>query len=241
MKTYIFTFLIMILPILGFGQIKSSVDLMYGIDYTYRNLKTTSEDSTVLGIFEKRQAVEKGKLNWRFGFNYNQRLTNKVYIKTGLRLASIGYKGEKQTDLRWPSENVGGEYVFDPNLPHEVQLIYNYWFVEIPLALRFEYLDKKFTPFVEIGVSPSIFMTTKTISKTDIDTSSSFSKGNNQNFNKFQMVGVVSMGMSYQISDKFQVFGQPSFRYHLTKLVDAPIEEKLYNYGLEIGIRMKII
>ena len=89
---------------------------------------------------ESRDQTETGKLNWRIGFNYNRRLTSRIFLRTGLRLASVGYKGEKNTDLRWPSEHDGnGGWVADPTLPRELaNLIYDYWFVEMPIVGRFE-------------------------------------------------------------------------------------------------------
>lgn len=233
--------LILIIPIFGFSQINQAIDFISGIEYSYRNLTTSSEEEIVVEIMENRDDKESGRFNWRFGFNYNLRLSNKIFLKTGLRLASVGYKGKKKTGLRWGSEHDGmGGWIPDPNLPHEIQLVYDYWFTEIPIAGRFEINQKKLTPFFELGISPSIYMTTRIKSITDIGADSEFQNGDVQNFNKFHVVGFISFGLNYALNDKFQIFGQPTFRYHITKLVDAPINEHLFNYGVEIGIRKKI-
>ena len=241
MKEKFIAVLILIIPILGFGQINQTIDFISGIEYSYRNLTTSSEEGIAVGMMENRDDKETGKINWRLGFNYNLRLSNKIFLKTGLRLASVGYKGEKKTGLRWGSEHDGmGGWIPDPNLPHEIQLVHDYWFTEIPIAGRIEINKKKLSPFFELGVSPSIYMTTRTKTITDIGTDSEFQNGDVHNFNKLHVVGFLSFGMNYSLNDKFQIFGQPVFRYHLTKLADAPIGEYLFNYGLEIGIRKKI-
>ena len=194
-----------------------------------------------MGILENRDNKESAKFNWRIGFNYNRRLTSKIVLKTGLRLASVGYKGEKKTGLRWGSEHDGmGGWIPDPSLPHEIQLVHDYWFTELPIAGRFEINQKKLSPFFELGISPSVYMTTRTKTITDIGTNSEFQNGDVHNFNKLHIVGFISFGLNYSINDRNQLFGQPTFRYHLTKLADAPISENLYNFGIEIGIRRKI-
>jgi hypothetical protein len=213
-----------------------------GIEYSFRNLSTSSSDNSIIEIFESREEQETGKLNWRAGFNYNKKLAKKLYLKSGLRLASVGYKDEKRTGLTWPSEHDGmGGWTPDPNLYHESQLVHDYWFIELPIAGRFEFSDKKFSPFIEIGVSPSMYLTTRVSSITDIGTDNSFEKNELSTFNKMHLVGNFSIGFNYLLTEQLQFFGQPIIRYHLTKLYDdALIESHLFNYGMEVGIRRKL-
>ena len=233
--------LLLVIPLSGFCQIHSSIDFIAGVEYSYRNLNTSSKDVTVIRIMENQDNKESGKSNWRIGFNYNRKVANKIFLKTGIRLMSIGYKGEQKTGLRWGSEHNGmGEWIPDPNLAHEIQLIDDYWFFEIPMAGRFEFSEKKLRLFLETGVSPSIYLTTRRKSITDIGTNVEFQNNNTHNFNKFHLVGNLSFGISYSIDENLQIIGQPIFRYHLTKLEEVPIREYLFNYGVEIGIRRRI-
>ena len=240
MKTKFLATLFLVIPIFTFSQINQSIDFVSGIDYSYRNLSTSSDEEVFAKIIDDRDEKEVGKLNWRIGFNYNLRITNNLFIKSGLRLSSVGHKGEKETGIKWASEFNGMEWTPDPNLPHEIQLIYDYWFTEIPIAGRFEINKKKLSPFIEMGVSPAIYMTTRIKEITDLDTNAEFSNKNDNIFNKIQVVGFLSFGMNYSINENYQIFGQPAFRYHFTKLAEGPINENLFNYGIEIGIRKKI-
>jgi len=234
-------FLLLTVPFVSFGQTNSTLDLVAGLEYSYRGLSTSSKDEIVIGIMEKRNDKETGKLNWRAGFNYNRRLSNRFHLKTGIRLASVGYKGEKKTGLRYASEFVTPDlWVPDPSLPHEVQFIYDYWFVEIPLVGRYELTNKKIAPFLELGIAPSAYVTTRTKTVTDLGTDVNFQDGVEAfNFNRFHLVGIFSVGVNFSVSEKVQLFGQPTLRYHLTQLADAAIEEHLFNYGIEIGARRK--
>ncbi len=241
MKLRLIIVLILLIPTFGFSQMNQSIDFVSGIELSYRQLTTRSNDQIVGAILESREQEEVMKLNWRIGFNFNRRLTSNLVLRTGLRLASVGYKGEKRTGLKWPSEHDGnGGWVADPNLPRESQLIYDYWFVEMPIVGRFEMTKKKLSPFIELGILPSYYMITRTTQKTDIGTDSQFENGDVHNFNRVHFVGFLSFGMNYSLNDNLQFFGQPAFRYHFTKLADAPIAEYLFNCGIEFGIRNRI-
>lgn len=241
MRIKLISIIILTIQFLGNSQIDNSIDIITGIEYSHRNLSSLNNDASSLGVIERRNSVESGKSNWRFGLNYNHKLSNKIFLKSGIRLISIGYKGEKQTDLRWPSEidpNFG--WVLDPTLPHEIQLTYDYWFIELPFATRFEVNNNKLSPFVEIGISPSLYLTTRIKELTDIGTETKFQTSDQTNFNEIHAVGFISIGLNYLITEIYQIFFQPTFRYHFTELFDTSISENLYNYGVEIGIRRKI-
>lgn len=228
-----------LLPFLVFSQINLSVDLVTGIEYSYRSLRTSRVDPIVISILDGRN-VETGKSNWRFGLNYNKRISAKFFLKTGLRLASIGYKGEKKIGLRWGSEITSMGWIPDPSLAHEIQLIHDYLFIELPIVGRYEFKGKKLSPFIELGVAPSYYLTTRTKKITDIGNESTFQKSPAPHFNSLQVVGLFSMGINYNLNENIQLFGQPIIRYHFSKLIEAPIEEHLYNFGIELGLRKKL-
>lgn len=239
MKTRILSFLLFLLPTVGFAQFQSSIDFIGSIDYSYRALSTSTTIPVIISTFEKRERTETGKLNWRVGFNYNQKIAERLYLKSGVRLASVGFKGEKKTDLIWGSEHDGmGGFIPDPNAPKEFQSIPDFWFLELPLIGRYEFASQKVIPFLEIGLSPTIYLKTRNKVITDIDETIISYKSNS--FNNLQLVGNVSFGLNYNLNEQLQLFGQPIFRYHFTKSENTPIEERLFSGGLEIGVRRKI-
>jgi hypothetical protein len=240
MKLKLIQLILILIPTIASSQINSSVDFIFGIESSYRTLKTSSDEAIVHTILQGRESRELSKLNWRLGFNYNKRLSSKFVLKSGLRLASVGYKDAKQIDLRWPSEISPNGYMKDPSLPHELQLVSDYLFVEIPLAARFEFNNKKVSPFLEMGVAPSIYITTKIKQITDLDTKSTYQRGGTSDYNNMHLVGFTAFGVNYLLNEKFQLFGQGIVRYHFTKLYNAPIEEHLYSYGIEMGVRRRL-
>jgi len=47
---------------------------------------------------------------------------------------------------------------------------------------------------------------------------------------------MVSMGVDYKLTDKIHLSSEPTFRFGLSKIKDAPVIEKLWNAGLALGI-----
>jgi hypothetical protein len=220
-------------PIFGFGQTKQSIDLVGGVDYSYRFLTGSGSDKSVINF---RNNGEIGHIGWRTGFNYNRRLSNKFFVRTGLRLSSIGYKSTI-TNLQWPIQNNNGTYEPDPTLPHELQTFYDYSFVEIPLVGRYEFNQKKWAPFVELGVFNSMLL--KARARTILGTNT-ISQSAISNVKKNHLTGFMSFGLNYSINDHYQIFAQTSARYNLTRLYNATPNEHLFGLGGELGIRRQL-
>ncbi len=244
MKLLLIYLTLFFFPLLSFSQINTSLDLVGSIDFAYRNINLSDTPGPQTSIvIDQRNSRESGRLNWRFGFNFNKKITGNLFFKSGLRLANIGYKSN-QDSLRWGSQQVGG--VFDPRIPSGApsgtsQFFYNYLFIEIPLAARFEFSQKKLAPFAEIGIAPSLYL--KSRNKILVNGKSQNVDGSEDfyDYNKMHFVGIISFGGNYSINEQLQLFAQPTFRYHLTRLInDVPIKENLWTVGLELGFRKRL-
>ncbi|MEM9822024.1 MAG: hypothetical protein AAF985_13165 [Bacteroidota bacterium] len=223
----------LLLPLCSFAQSKSTLDFIAGTSYT------------AVYKFDSYLAASgsldyPGRFNFRLGVNYNRRLNRQLWLKTGVRLVREGFKSSLITDLRWGSENEGGQWVPDPALPREIQFYYDFVFIEVPLALRYEIGQKKFTPFIEAGVSPYIFTTYIQTTKTNLDKEVDFDRSAAMAKN-FVLVGQFSLGLNYRLSERWTLFGQSIARYHLTERAQEPaIGATNINIGLELGGRMAI-
>ena len=224
------------------GQKNASIDLVGGAEFGYRTLGGKDSDGVPVSIIIESRERETIKFGYRFGLNYNQRLSKKIFLKTGLRVANQGYTSGKMTGLRWTNELQEGEngefiYVPDPSLPHEIQFFYEYWFLEIPLIARYEFNEKRWSPFVEAGLSSNIYLRARTRQVTDLSDSKYSNIEVGDSFNKIQLVGNASFGVNFEATESFRIFAQSVFRYHLTKTVDSAVKEHLYNVGIEVGVR----
>jgi hypothetical protein len=234
-------FICLVFPFVLIGQIQSSISGLAGMDYTYRLLRNSSTTPIVKDIFTDRQKEESGTFNYRIGINYNRRLSEKLWLETGLRLSSIGYNGPRRTGLIWGSElnPTTGVFTPDPTLPHQIQFNYDYIFLEIPVGIRYLLASKnKWKPYFIIGLSPNVYLTTRTHTITDIYNKKDFYASSE--IKKITFSANIGFGFDYNLSEKYQIFAQPSFRYHFTNLSDGPIKEYLYNAGVELGFRKNL-
>ena len=110
MKQILLYLSLFLFPLFTYSQLNSSLDLIGGIEYGYRNLSSSS----VPVVVSVRDDIEIGKINFRIGFNYNKRLSEKIFFKTGLRFAISGYKN-RENELRFGDQQIGG--AFEPSIP----------------------------------------------------------------------------------------------------------------------------
>lgn len=239
MKSFIFIFFL-VLPFLLFAQEKSSVDILGGVEYSFRysNNPTNTFSSSAGSIFGMdNEDFFKGGLGWRAGFNYNKRLSQDLLFKSGLRVYHARFQSEKLTGLMWGSEHdgVGGWAGPDPNLFHEFQIVHKFWFLEIPIALRYEFVGKKLIPYFEGGFAPSVYLNSTTEEITDIGRES---YEYSSNIPRIHLVLLIAGGVNYSIHKNLGLFIQPSFRYHLTGIerIDDS-KDYLYGFGIEVGVR----
>lgn len=239
MKLQFTLILILLVPVAGFTQMNSSWDIIAGLDYSHSFL-FANKSSGLRRNIKVLNDVRQGKINWRLGGNYNMRIGSNAFFKTGLRFASVGYVYAND-NLTWGSEHNGmGGHTPDPNLPHSARFSYDYWFIEIPVAFRFERANNKFSTFIEIGLSPSAYLITKVSTKLDNEEKIEYRHGEQfHQINLIHLVSTFAFGANYNYSEKVQLFAQPTLRFHLTPIIDSPIKAFLYNTGLEMGVRFK--
>lgn len=230
--------LIVFLPYLGTCQHKSSLEIIGGAHYSYRTIFSFSNNDMTDFTISSRNKRELPNIHYRFGLAYSKQLKPKLYLKSGLIFSDLGYKDKKQTGLLSESEILKG--MKDPTLPHEIQHFYSYRFIEIPISIRKEMNMKKLFPYIELGLSPSIFLHYKIKQVTDLKSSSNYYGSSKIGFNKVHLVTSISAGLNHNLNQYFQIFGQASYRMNVNPLVKAPIKEFLFSGGIETDIRFKL-
>jgi hypothetical protein len=234
----ILSFLCCVLPFFTQAQFKTSIDFISGIDYSYRYL---SPDNTIssksLAAFRDQNEV--ASIGMRAGANFNLKLNKKLYLKTGLRYVSNGYSSPKHS-LKYESEYdpINGGYIPDPSLPHELASVTKYRFIEIPVAVRYVFGTNKLSYFAELGLGCANYINQLTTNTTDINKYTFEAKY--PFFNHWTFNSLLSIGGQYILNKNIQLFAQPIYRYSINSLPKAPINEHLYNLGLEFGFRCNL-
>lgn len=230
--------LILSLPILLRGQQKFSIDLVAGEQMGYRWLHAGDDETSTQLVIDQRNSREKPGFFPRFGLNCNIRLHDKTWLKTGLRFAREGYLIEK-TQVQWGSQNNNG--VWDPSLPsgeayNFIKLYRVDEYLELPLTLRKEFSEKKFTPYLEGGVALNYYLASALLETKGLDVSRApLHRGNY--IRKLHPAIQLSFGFNHQLSTRFMLFGQATLRQHITALGATPVREFGFNVGLEAGMR----
>jgi len=226
MKKIIIYFCFLFFPFFAISQFNTSVDFIVSVDYT--------NVSTSFGTTEERG------LNFRVGGNFNFRVFDKVTMKTGIRFAQLG-STLKMDDLRWPSEFGPSGWMPDPALPRYRHISTIKRYIEVPLIGRFEFGHKKFSYYLEFGISPHLFLKTK-VTKTSNLGSEIVINNNTINIEKRILMGyVIGLGFNYKLSEKLQLFAQPTMRMYSNSAPSttsvAGFTSRYISFGLEFGIR----
>ncbi len=177
---------------------------------------------------------DKKKSNYRFGLNYERKLADNIWLKTGVRYAEVGFVDFQDT-LRWGVQHNGNGTAAQNSVLSESKRTIDYSFLEIPAMLRFEFAKGKWQPFFEMGIANNFYI--KTISKL-LGPYEWTTETREKDVNKYQLSGVISVGVNFEVLKKCKLFLQPVYRHHITQVNDSSAEIHLRNVGVETGVRV---
>ena len=177
MKKLIISITLSLLSIFLFGQKKVSIDLIGSIDNSYRSLSPEDNAEVIL-----RNEDEVKKIGFRYGANFNLHFGDlgdsyKAALKTGVRYITVGYESTL-ADVDW-----------------------SFRYIEIPIALRYYYGERKIQLFTELGLSANIH--TKGVYWELVEQ------------RKWNYAAMVSFGLDFNVSSDLVIFLQPTFRLSL--------------------------
>lgn len=201
-------------------------------DYSYRTLKS---DGTMFSgsVVSSRNNQEVAKFGYTVGLNIYFNITSRAAFETGIQYSNKGYK-TKLMDLVWLQP--------DPSLPTKGKFIYNISYLDIPAKINLTFGEKKLRFCAGAGLAVN-FLIKQTITSiqnyTNGDTKRKTSSSNN-NYKKLNLSPIISAGFDYTFNNKNSLKVEPTFRYGILKIIDAPVSENLWNVGLNIGYYFKL-
>ncbi len=196
-------------------------------DICFRTLKNNDGSSTGDLVVKLNNENETIKVGYTAGLNVCFNIKKFIGLETGIQYSNKGYQ-TKFNDLIFGQP--------DPSAPNKAKFIYNFHYIDIPVKANFTIGKKKVRFFTSVGVTPNIFIKETSTSvlvysdRTDRKTSPT-----NYDFKKVNISPTISVGIDWKINSRMNLRVEPTFRYGVLNIIDAPVTDYLYSGGLNIS------
>ncbi len=221
-----------------FGQIKTKdviqsdfkrfqIGINFSPDICFRTLKINENHSTSNLVLNQRNKIETMKFGYTSGLNVCFSITKFIGMETGIQYSNKGYQ-TKFIDLTSNQP--------DPSIPNKIKIIYNFHFIDIPLKVNFTLGKKKVRFFSSVGLTANILIKeTQTSILVFSNHTDKQTQPTSYDYNKTNISPTISLGIDYKINNRMNLRVEPTFRYGVLKIINAPLTGYLYNGGLNIS------
>jgi len=201
-----------------------SLGFFFSPNYSYRHLEY---DDSMINIVEAREFYEKPAFGFNTGLRIFFNVTPWLEIESGSQLYQQTHK-LKDVPIMFYDSIMGystGKYE------------YNY--ICLPLKLNFYYKNKKFYIGASIGCMLDFYINARLKSRVEYNDGVKEIIISDINYldpykTAFNVMGSVFTG--YDFNNKWSIRLEPIFRYSLTPIEDAPIQQYNYSLGGQLGI-----
>ena len=212
-------------PTADFKRVQIGINI--SPDICFRTLENNDGSSTSDIIMKLNNENETFKLGYTAGLNICFNIKKFVGIETGIQYTNKGYQ-TKMRDLIFAQP--------DPIAPNKAKFIYNFHCIDIPLKANFTIGKKKLRFFTSIGLTTNIFIKeTQTSVFVYSDRTDRKTYPTIFDYNSVNISPTISVGIDYKINSRMNLRVEPTFRYGVLKIIDAPVTAYLYSGGLNIS------
>ena len=229
-KTFII--LLFVVPFMLTAQEKKSVSqvgLNYSVDYCYRTLDASPD---VQWIADLRNKEEVGVIGLNAGATYSYQFKKGLMLEGGFQFTRVGDKYKNVILMTLEGDLGQGDFI-------------NYYdYVGIPLKIGYGLpVGKRLRLSIMSGISTNFFLARQTrftvnyYDGTTEDFSSTYKKEpSGTQFENVNLVSVSSLGIDIRVFRAFSVRLEPTFRYSITPIMDAPIKQRPYSAGINTTV-----
>jgi len=237
MKSLLITFLTLLTFSL-FGQDKAEepqiadfrrvqIGINVSPDICFRTLKNNNGDSSCDLLIDQRNEREIVKVGYTAGIDASYHFTDFFSLETGIQYSNKGFQTKKQDVTTLEPE---------PDLPQKIQFIYNFHYIDIPVKANFTVGKKKIRFITSVGVTINVFLKeTQTSILIYSDHTDRKTDPSNYDHKKVNISPTISAGIDYKINSRMNLRIEPTFRYGILKIIDAPVSGYLFSSGLNIS------
>lgn len=208
----------------------TALGLIFSPDYCYRTLKPNSSGNW---IADYRDTLEIPKYGYTIGIIMLFKLNNRINLEIGLQFSNKGEK-TKQWDLH--------PFQPDPAIPKKIKFTYSYLYLDIPIKINYNLMNKRFKVFISPGISTNIFIAYNSTSFLEYEDGNT-GKISSTSFSGFTRVNIAilaGLGLDYGLTKNLNFRLEPIYRQSITSIIDAPIKAYLYSFGINTGIYYKL-
>ena len=209
---------------------KTQIGINASLDVGYRLLENNFGFGSSIAdtIIEMRNESEIPKIGYTTGLNALFNLKSNFSLETGLQYSNKGYQ-TKMTDL------IAFQPI-DSLMPEKMKSIYNYHYVDVPFRFIYVIGRNKIRFLMSAGVTANIFIKeTHTSVRIYSDRKERNTNPTAIDYKRVNFSPMLSLGIDYKINREINLRIEPTFRYGVLKIIDAPVSGYLYNGGLNIS------
>ncbi|MFN5982103.1 MAG: outer membrane beta-barrel protein [Fluviicola sp.] len=196
-------------------------------DACFRILKVNSYNSGVDFIMDFRNENEILKFGYSTGLNFRYNLNSRFGFELGINYATKGYQSKLYQSYYL---NQG---VFTPV---DVKYIDVLNYIDIPFRASYSFGKKRMRYIASCGFMTSLYINAKEViivKNPDNPTKKEFET--QYDYEKINLSPIVSFGVDYSINKSMNIKVEPTFRYGLIKIIDAPITAYLFSGGVNVS------
>lgn len=224
------TFLLLLLVSSTVTAQVSYVGVNGNFNTTFRTIQAES-NSDVQWIVDLREGKERPIFSYSAGFMGGHRFANNLILETGAQYSRFGFEMPNLVLI-----GSDGKIVSTQNKTTEIS-----HYAGIPLRVGYSFrLNDKFRLNFIVGADANFFLarTFKSNIQWDDGSNSKYKDTYTKNtgYARFLLMGCSNLGIEYAWNQKLLFRIAPSFRYALTPVVNAPIKERPYSMGFELGM-----
>ncbi len=218
---------------------KFQVGINVSPDYSFRVLKNNDGSAYSNDVIKSRNSYEVPKLSYTAGLDLTYNFKKHIGIEIGIQYSNKGYQTRMQ-DLILGSmidPRRGFAYSTTGPVPTQGKIIYNDYYLDIPLKANFTLGEKKIRFIVSAGIVTNIFLKETVTSVFDYQDGSHTRKttASGYDYNQLDISPMISAGINWKLNNRSDLKIEPTFRYGVLKIIDAPVTGYLWSAGLNVG------
>lgn len=216
--------------VLEFRRVQIGINL--SPDICYRTLSSDENGTPYDYVLQHRNEMEIPQFGYTAGLNICYNITRSFGVETGIQYANRGYRTEPQG-----VQAIDPVIPLDPFIPQRIRYIYDWYYMDIPLRVNLALGKRKLRLLTSVGVTTNVLVAaTQTNVAEFADRTTRETKPSVYDYNTINISPTISVGMDYRVCGRMNLRVEPTFRYGVLQIIDAPITGHLYSGGLNVGV-----